>query len=233
MSVAAPPDAAEPGKDGVPPSTEQLAAIKNAFNKLYAGLVNAKQLFESGHNNGREGAILALESVLKFLETSTVVQLYALHAPLAVLFDALMNLDDGVVRPILQTVPRSGRGSASAMRESIKGVVAFTVHRLCTTGVPAADARKFVARTLKEVGLSAERGRYPAVTERTIRGWCEDVAADVSRRREAAQTFDELQRDIPLASGSDPTPIRRDLLAQLRELICRTRGGQKPVNPPT
>jgi hypothetical protein len=215
------------------PSKAQLAAIESAFNNLYAGLVEAKRRFETGSNGGREGAIHAIESVLKFLEGSAVVRSNGLHAPLVALFDSLMNLDDGVVRPILQKVPHSGRGRASAMRESIKGTVAFTVDRLCASGLPIARARKLVARTLKEVGLDAERGRHPAVTERTIRGWCEDVAADVSRKGEAAQTFARLQADVSLANGSDPPSVRRELLARLSNLICGTRNAQKPVNHPS
>jgi hypothetical protein len=213
-------------------SKQQLAAIEDAFNALYAGLVEAKRLFEEGSNGGREGAIHAIESVLKFLECSTAVQSYGLHAPLVALFDAMMNLDNGVVRPILQRVPHSGRSRASAVRESIKGAIAFTVDRLCTTGLPVTSARKLVARTLKEVVLTAERGRHPTVTERTIRGWCEDVAADVSRKGEAAQVFDSLQRDIAPASGSNPAPIRQELLTRLRNLILGTRSGKKPANPP-
>ena len=215
------------------PSKEQLAAIEGAFNKLYAGLVEAKRLFETGSYGGREGAIHAIESVLKFLELSTVVRFHGLHAPLVTLFDALMNLDDGVVRPILQRVPHSGRSRASAMRESIKGAVAFTVYRLRATGLPATSARRLVARTLKEVGLTAERGKHPAVTERTIRGWYEDVAADVSRKREATQTFAMLQADVSRANVSDPLEMRRELLARLRDFILWTRSGQKPVNPPS
>jgi hypothetical protein len=215
------------------PSKEELAAIEDAFNALYAGLVEAKRLFETGSNGGREGAIHAIESVLKFLERSTIVRSHGLHTPLASLFDALTALDDGVVLSILQRVPHSGRSRASAMRESIKGAVAFTVGRLCATDLPVNSARKLVARTLKEAGLTAERGKYPAVTERTIRGWCEDVAVDFSRKSEAAQTFDMLQTDIPFSSGSDPVSVRRELLARLHDLSLRTRTGQKPVNHPS
>ena len=215
------------------PSKEQLAAIEGAFNELYAGLVEAKRVFETGDNGRREGAIHAIESVLKFLERSTVVRLHGLHAPLVALFDALMNLDDGVIQPILQRVPHSGRSRASAIRESIKGAVAFTVDRLCSTGLPVARARKLVSRTLKEVGLAPERGKNPALTERTIRGWCEDVAADVSRKGEAAQTFARLQADVSLAHGSDPLSIRRELVARLSDLIRGTRSAQKPVNHPS
>ena len=209
------------------PGKEQLATIEAAFNNLYAGLVEAKKLFDSG-NSGREGAIHAIESVLKFLEGSTVVRSHGLHAPLVALFDALMNLNDGVVQPILQTVPHSGRGRAGAVRDSIKGAVAFTVDRLCATGLPVTSARKLVARTLKEVGLVAGRGRYAAVTERTIRGWREDVTLDVGRKGQAAQTFDMLQQDIAPASGSDPASIRREVLNRLSDLIRRTRSGEKP-----
>jgi len=206
---------AEPD-NGVAPSAEQLAAFE-AFNKLYAGLVKAKQQFETGGNGGREGAIHAIETVLMFLESSSIFRSHGLHAPLVFLLDSLMNLDDGVVQPILQPVRHSGRGRVSAVRESFKGVVAFTVDRLCATGLPVDEARKLVARTLQQAGLVAERGRYRAVTERTVRGWCEDVAADVGRKGQAAQTFDLMQqdKDFAPASGRDPASTRRELLHRL------------------
>src|SRR5262249_32737756 len=156
-----------------------------------------------------------------------------LLAPLVALFDALMNLDDGEVRPILKKARVKGRGRASAMRESVKGVVAFTVHALHATGLPLPSARKLVARVLQKEGVTAEGGRDPQVTARTVRGWCEHVDADVSRRGEAAQTFDLLKQNFSFAHGADPGPIQRELLDRLRNLIPRTRSGKNPLKPPS
>jgi hypothetical protein len=214
------------------PSTKDLAVIQETFNALYKGLDEAKQLFESGRNNGRDGVIHAVESVLKFLEKSGPIRSHGLHAPLVALFDALMNLDDGVVRPILKKAQRSGRGRASAMRESIKGAAACTVHALRETGLQMRAAQASVARCLQKEGVTAERGSARRITARTVRGWCGDVAADVSGRGEAAQTFDLLQQECPLRNDADPELIRRKLLDDLIGLIRQlTPTGRKPDKP--
>ena len=208
------------------PSVEQLTAIEAAFNALYEGLVEAKQLFDNGRNEGREGAIHAVETVLKFLEKSGPIRSHGLHVPLAALFNALMNLDDGVVLPILKKARRTGRGRASAMRESIKGAVAFTVHGLHATGLQMPAAHKLVASALQKQEVKAERGRDQGVTARTVRGWCEDVAADVSRHGEAAQTYDGLIADPDLrviTKGLPPKEARKGLLGLLAELLKKTR----------
>jgi hypothetical protein len=211
---------------GTGPSVEDLAALAEAFNALYKGLIEAKQMFDGGRNGGREGAIHAVETVLKFLEKSGPIRSHGLHVPLAALFNALMNLDDGVVLPILKKARRTGRGRASATRESIKGAVAFTVHGLHATGLQMPAAHKLVASALQKQEVKAERGRDQGVTARTVRGWCEDVAADVSRHGEAAQTYDGLIADPDLrviTKGLPPKEARKGLLGLLAELLKKTR----------
>ena len=203
---------------GTGPSAEDVAALGATFNALYKGLIEAKQVFDSGRNEGREGVIHAVETVLKFLAKSGPIRSHGLHAPLAALFDALMSLDDGVVLPILKKARRTGRGRASAMRESIKGAVAFTAYALHATGQSVPAAHKLVASALQKQGVTTERGRDQGVTTRTVRGWCEDVAADVSRESEAAQTFDRLQQEWP-QNATDLKHIRRKLLDDLIGLI--------------
>ena len=186
---------------------------------LYEGLIEAKQLFETGRNDGREGVIHAIETVLKFLEKLGSIRSHGLHAPLVALFNALMNLDDGVVLPILKKARRTGRGRASAMRESIKGAIAFTVHGLHVTGMQMPAAQKLVASALQKQGLKAERGRDQEITARTVRGWCADVAADVSRRGEAAQAFDLLLKECSLQNYATSKHLRRKLLDDLVGMI--------------
>jgi hypothetical protein len=48
----------------------------------------------------------------------------------------------------------------------------------------------------------SRRGSKPA-TERTVRGWREDVAADVGRHSRAAQTFDELGKEPSIKSATE------------------------------
>jgi hypothetical protein len=130
-----------------------------------------------------------------------------------------LNLDDGVVHPMLQK-PRHlgrGRGHASAGRESLKGMIAVTVDGLCATGMPLKDARESVARVLRKQGVAAARGSE--VDERTVRGWYEDVAADVGRHGEAAQTFDLLQMELAAEKSAAPWIMRRRLLNRLAHVV--------------
>src|SRR5262249_16301777 len=155
----------------------------------YGGLRDAKNPFDTGDKASREGAIQSLEVLLKFLSQFQPVLDEGLNAPLAALFNALLSLDDGTLLPILKPVPVRGRSRASGIRDNLKGAAAFTVARLRGTGQSASDARAEVARVFRDAGVTSARGRYPAITRRTVRGWCEEVAVDIGRGGEAAQTF--------------------------------------------
>jgi len=178
-------DKAEPEPQCAPASREDIA-LNAAFDFLYGGLRDAKKLFEAGDSAGREGAIHALETVLKFLSRFQPILDEGLNAPLAGLSNALLSLDDGTVLALLKPVQPRGRSRASAFRDSLKGAAAFTVDRLCATGRTAPDAHADVAQVLRDAGVTAARGRFPAITSRTVRGWCQEVAADIGRRGDAA-----------------------------------------------
>jgi hypothetical protein len=215
----------EPGDASSSP--EDIADLNAAFDFLYSGLRDAKKLFEAGDKGGREGAIHALEILAKFLSRFQPVLDEGLNAPLAGLFNALLNLDDGAVLPLLKPVPTLGRTRASAIRDSLKGAAAFTVARLCAIGQAAPEARADVAQVFREAGVTAARGRYPAITNRTVRGWCEAVAGDIGRHGEAAQTFDLMEKECLPPDGPTPADIRRHYLAKLAELIGATRGAER------
>jgi hypothetical protein len=172
-------------------------AILRLLDDLRGNLVEAVRLFDPREKGGREGAIHSVESVLKFLAQIPSIGDQRLTAPLLALFDGLLNLDDGHTQPILKAARKSGRARAGALRESHKGAVAFTVTRLQGAGMSREEALEAVAKTLNRVGVVASRGRYPSLTARTIRGWCELIAQDVGYRGEAAQTCRQLDEQIP------------------------------------
>jgi hypothetical protein len=206
------------------------AVISHAFDVLFAELLQAKRQFQNGDYAGRGGVIHALESVLKFLSLFEQVQSAGLNAPLTVLFDALLHLDDGETHPILQKAKHSGRARASAGRESLKGIVAFTVDRLRALGTSAPDAHETVAGILQTERVTPGRGKA-SIAARTVRLWCEDVAADVGRHGQAAQTFDFLQT-TSAARGELDCP-RELLLERLAQLVRAVRSGKLPFKPPS
>ena len=167
------------------------------LDSLRAGLVEANRLFQAGDNGGREGAIHGVELVLKFLMQIPEIGDQGLTAPLGVLQDALMNLDDGRTQPMLQAVRKTGRARVGAIRDSHVGAVAFTVSRLQGAGMSREEAFKAVAKALNRAGVAPSRGRNSAFTPRTIRGWCERVAEDVGCHGEAARTCRLLDEKFP------------------------------------
>jgi hypothetical protein len=141
-----------------------LPRLNEALAYLFQELGRAKELFQ---NSGREGAIHSVETVTKFLSLFDPVISLSLHAPLAVLFDALMSLDDGKVLPLLKAAKKTGRSRATASRVSLMGTAAFTIKRRTETGMPASAAYTAVARALEVAGVKPARGRAGRITART------------------------------------------------------------------
>jgi hypothetical protein len=92
------------------------------------------------------------------------------------------------------------------------------------------EAHKAVATTLKSLGIKPARGRFPTITGRIIRGWCEQVASDVGRHSEAAQTHDLLLNDPRGNIGTDLAPERAQalLLERLAAVARRMRAHEGP-----
>jgi hypothetical protein len=173
-----------------------LGRLNEGLAYLFQELRKATELHQSNTNAGREGAIHSVETTIKFLSLFAPVISLRLHAPLGVLCDALMSLDDGKALPLLKPAKKLGRMRASALRGSLIGGAVFTVKRLTETGMKAPAAHQAVASALKRVGIKPARGRAEkSITARTIRGWCEEVSVDVGRHGEAAQTYDLLIKE--------------------------------------
>jgi hypothetical protein len=149
----------------------------------------------------------------------------ALVAPLAALFDALMNLDDLRTQPMLHAAHKSGRARAGAIRESHKGAAAFTVSRLRVAGMSRDEALGAVAKALRRVGFVPSRGRNPRFTARTIRGWCEKVAEDVGCRGEAAQTCRLLDERVRMPEGLTGQQAHDYYLTKLTDQFRRIGDG--------
>jgi hypothetical protein len=174
-----------------------LTGGNGALDYLVGGLREAKDLFEGGDRGGREGAIHALETVIKFLGCFRPVLDDGLHAPLVTLLDGLLSLDDGAVAPLLKRSPQPGRPRAGGLRESIIGSAVFAVDRLHAAGMRPRQAEEFVAEVLTAGGLTAARGRFPEITADTVHVWRDKVAIDNEANGEAARTFKDLQEGWP------------------------------------
>jgi hypothetical protein len=198
-----------------------LPSLNEALAYLFHELGKASELHQTDGNAGREGTIHSVETLLKFLSLFAPVISSRLHAPLAVLFDALMSLDDGKVLPLLKPTNKNGRTRASALRGSLIGAAAFTVRRLTETGMLAPTAHEAVAHKLKGIGVTPARGRG-RLTARTVRGWCQEVRTDIGRHGESAQTYDELIA-VDDTNGLPPQQSRTVLLNRLAEAAKKVR----------
>jgi hypothetical protein len=203
---------------------KDIERVGEALDFLFKGLREAERRFHEGKNAGRDGVIQAVEITIKFL------LMYFPHfasgglcIPLGELVDALMSLDDGLVVPLLKPAqrPNGGRVRAPAFRDCDKGTAAFTVTKLIATGVPRDEAWEKVAQVFRKAGVKPDRGSKP-ITARTVRGWCEQVEADVRRRGQAAQTFDlEMQENATAILSADA------LLDKLRNILTLTRAADR------
>jgi len=226
-------------------------AITQAFDLLFSGLRDAKRLFETGSDAGREGTIHAVEVVIKFLSVFDLVKSESLHAPLARLFTDLMALNDGVASTMLKPNAISGRARASGAYDALKGITVFTVRRLQATGMRPVDARKAVASTLDKLNVRPARkgstGGTGQISQRTLRNWEERITADVGCHTTAAKTLHEAEtehtRQVVAGAGlstlpADSTPdelllsripiarFRRFYLDRLITYVTKTRSAE-------
>jgi hypothetical protein len=232
-------------------SPKQIKALNRSFDFLYSGLREAKRRFDAGDDFGRDGAIHALELVIKFLSLFQPVRAEFLHAPLARLFTDLMALNDGTCSAMLTPSSRSGRAPANSAYDAMKGMVVFTIRRLEATGMRLPEARKLVAAKLTKLKMRPARSGSKIssgqVNERTLRGWQQQIAADVGCLTTAAQTLKEAEREhhnevltgmqlstVPEGSTPDTlllsrfpiAEIRRAYIDRLASYVERTRSAE-------
>jgi hypothetical protein len=218
---------------------EEIQHISDAFNFLHYGLREATGRFQNSgaQDGGRDGVIHALESVLKFFTVIERTGVYpfivaeGVHAPIALLFDALMSLDDGKVSLMLAPKKRSGRARASSFYNGLKGIAVFTVQRLQATGVNLPEARRMVATILAKQGIRPARKGSPdgtgQLSGRTLRKWQDDIGLNMEatttyREAEAAHLKEALEACglsvVPTGSTADDLLLQRLAAADLRRV---------------
>jgi hypothetical protein len=172
--------------------TERDLDILNvALRFFFADLRTASELFHRSEGHGRSSAIKALGATWRLIALFERPLAENLHLSILHLQDALMALDNNTVSPMLKPVPRS---TSTGVRAALRGHAAGTVARLTQAGVPQKEALAEVAKTLVEFGVGPERGPGK-ISARTVREWCEGVAADVGRRSNAAVVYDSMFTD--------------------------------------
>jgi hypothetical protein len=166
-----------------------LETLNAGLGFLFADLRRALQLFEQSEGHGRAGAVKALGAIWRLVALFKQPYAESLILPILRLQDALLALDQNTVAPMLRRVRRPGRGGSTGVRAALKGHAVGTVEQLVQAGVPRPQAHAKVAKVLIELAVRPERGSRP-ITATTVRHWCDEVAADVGRRSEAAVVYD-------------------------------------------
>jgi hypothetical protein len=203
---------------------ENLGALNEALAVLLQDLRNARRL-PAGETHGRLGAVTALCATWRFLMRFEPVLAETLHVPLLNLHGALQALNDGTVEQVLKPAisAAGGRTPDGFNQEKVVGFAVGAVGRLRWTGMSPRQAHKAVAEILKPLGVRSSRGTG-TVTPRTVRGWCERVAADVALRSIAAQNVqlmltEKWRRQL---SPKDPQAARRFILDALIQAVTKT-----------
>jgi hypothetical protein len=168
-----------------------LETLNAALRFFFADLRAAWELFQASEDHGRAGAIKALAATWRFIALFQQPLSENLQLPILRLQDALAALDDNNISPMLIPVPRTGRAASSGTRAALKGHAAGAVARLMQAGVDRRQACEQVAKTLTQLGVRPERGSGE-ITATTIRHWCDEVSADVSRQGAAATLYDSM-----------------------------------------
>jgi hypothetical protein len=181
-------------------TTRDLETLNAALRFFFADLRRAWELFQSSEDHGRAGAIRALGAAWRLIALFKQPLAENLDVPILRLQDALMALDDNNVSSMVR---RTGRAGSIGARVALKGYVAGTVMRLLEAGVLRREVHRQVAKILLQLGLRPERGSGQ-ITPDTVRHWCDEVAADVSRKGNAAIVCDGMF-----------TPEERDKFARL------------------
>jgi hypothetical protein len=220
--------AAEPLPESI--ATGDVPSLNIALRHLWVELREAQSEFAKG--NQLDGAYLSLVAVSAFLSLFAPVKREGLSASLAALESALWALDEGVVQPILKPARRAQRGRArsSVLHQELKGAAVYVVDRFHYLGLEQKKARAIVAAELRRIGVKPQRGSGE-ITARTIRGWCQEVAADVGRHGVAAQRSHALSSH-PGNKALENMPretAKSWLRSRLRFFV--TAIGGKPANP--
>jgi hypothetical protein len=212
-------------------SSEETRQVSDAINFLYSGQKDAALHFAHGGDAGRHGVILAVENVLKFFtelqRTGICPAIVAegLQAPLGLLLNALLSLDDGIQSPLLTPKKISGRARGSTLYDGLKAIAVFTVRRLVATGMSLPEARKVVAAELARLQVHPARKGSDSgqVSKRTLRGWQDDIGMNKTMTAILEQIEAEARDQIIAISQQAPPDQRRAWLDKMGAFIAWTR----------
>jgi hypothetical protein len=216
----------------------ELELLNRVLAEMFDVLREAAVIRHAGGD--RAAAIKALRAAWTFIARFQVGLGENLHASLIDLSSALEALNNNNVEPLLKPTPApaGGRAPDSPARQALIGFAVGAVGRLQLAGLPRAAAHQAVADALHTVGIRPSRGSG-RVTGRTVREWCERVAADSGVHSSAAMNAklmltEEWQAKIRAMPAADARKFTLDALIQyVFDLNLSRARFEKPSNPPS
>jgi hypothetical protein len=198
-----------------------LETLNEGLRFFFSKLRLARGLFHQSEE--RHAAIVALDAAWRLITLFQQPYTESLPLPLQHLQDALRTLAAGTVAPMLTPVRRRGRTRTTDVRAALRGCAAGTVDRLVEAGEPLEEARALVAKILVKLGVRPDRGSS-AITSRTVRGWCAEVAADKGCRAAAVIVYNDMFTDDERQrfSNLESDQARRKLALESFILFVRT-----------
>jgi hypothetical protein len=166
--------------------SKDLEVLNPGLEFFFADLRAARR-----ESNQRHGAIIAVGALMRFIVLFKTPLSELLHVPAQVLHEALLSLDDNIVKTSLEPTKKRGRSRSSIAREALKGHVAAAAQRLLQAGMSTTGAHRLIAKELKKLGVKPERGSGD-LTATTVGHWCDNVAEDVTRTGGAAHIYDSI-----------------------------------------
>ncbi|HEV2678010.1 MAG TPA: hypothetical protein VGV37_25995 [Aliidongia sp.] len=136
------------------------------FRKIESDLLNADQSLINGEIDGRHAAQTALVNLLGNLDGLGIKS-----TALIALLDALIDLDQGTVTPILEPTTFANRHPERSMVGQIKGAALFTVELLQRQGSSEEDALRQVASVLESAGYPFKARKADQPAWKIVRNW--------------------------------------------------------------
>jgi hypothetical protein len=179
-------------------TSSELQILNSALRSLFAPLREIRPLYQNAETieDRRRAICVALAFYCRFIQLFRKPLEEGLYVPILHLNDALVALNDNLVLPILQPIPKKGRSESSDVHNALKGLVAATVTYLCENGFRTPDAHKALAQWLNKLGVRSERGSGD-ITPGTVRYWC----AEVSKLGETSTATAAIMRNKMLAES--------------------------------
>jgi hypothetical protein len=144
-----------------------------AFSKL---LDRLREAAARHSEDGRDGAIHAVNSVAAFLLDFQEVNKEGLAIPLLNLAGALNDLDNGIRTPMLSKSTGAGRNKRSTSRRYLIAEIAAVRELMVQKGYRQKEAAKMIAERLNRIGVKnlGFGGLRAPITQTTVQNWCNE-----------------------------------------------------------